>query len=89
MNPTDPGPFCQSCAMPLANPEDHGTNADGGASDLYCRYCFQGGNFTQPDATVDGMVAKVEGIMRDMAMPAGVIEMTKTAIPRLARWRKG
>ena len=31
-----PGPFCQSCAMPLQRPEDLGTNADGSRSEEYC-----------------------------------------------------
>ena len=83
------GSFCQSCAMPMVKPEDFGTNADGTPSDLYCTYCHQGGKFTQPDATVDGMIAQVAQIMQGMAMPADLIEKTKCFIPMLGRWRKG
>ncbi|MGQ9623414.1 MAG: zinc ribbon domain-containing protein, partial [Candidatus Caldatribacteriaceae bacterium] len=47
------GPFCQSCAMPMVKPEDFGTNADGSPNGEYCRYCFQNGEFTAPDTTVE------------------------------------
>lgn len=49
-------PMCQSCAMPMARPEDFGTEADGSASKDYCTHCYQNGEFTNPDATMEGMV---------------------------------
>jgi Putative zinc ribbon domain len=30
--------FCQSCAMPMAKPDDYGTNLDGSQSKEYCHY---------------------------------------------------
>ncbi len=30
--------FCQSCAMPMQNPDDFGTNADGSKNNEYCSY---------------------------------------------------
>ena len=45
--------FCQCCGMPLDKPEDAGTEADGTLSGEYCRYCYQNGAFTAPDATMD------------------------------------
>ena len=83
-----PGPFCQSCSMPMTEPGKFGTNADGTRNETYCTHCYQGGKFTQPDATVDGMVAKVAEIMAGMGMPADLIEKTKRVIPMLGRWRK-
>ena len=49
--------FCQCCGMPLDKPEDAGTEADGTLSGEYCRYCYQNGAFTAPDATMDDMIA--------------------------------
>lgn len=82
------GPFCQSCAMPMARPEDLGTNADGSPNKEYCRHCFQNGQFTAPDITVEQMIAKCVEIMRQMNIPEREIEQTKAFIPMLKRWRK-
>jgi hypothetical protein len=51
------GPICQSCAMPLVKPEDFGTEADGSPSKDYCIHCYADGKFTNPDMTMDDMVA--------------------------------
>lgn len=47
--------FCQSCAMPLENPEDFGTEKDGGKNADYCRYCYESGAFTG-DVSMEGMI---------------------------------
>ena len=80
--------LCQSCAMPLKKPEDFGTNQDGSENQEYCRYCFQNGAFTDPDMTMDEMLAKVTDIMQQMNIPKMFIEKVKTIIPTLKRWQK-
>ena len=45
--------FCQSCGMPLEKEADHGTEADGGLSPDYCRYCYQGGAFPEGQTMED------------------------------------
>lgn len=47
--------WCQSCGMPMAKPEEFGTNADGMPSDDYCCYCFKNGAFAQ-ELTMDEMI---------------------------------
>lgn len=47
---------CQSCAMPMTEDKHFGTEADGTPSREYCTYCYQNGSFTNPNATLDGMV---------------------------------
>lgn len=38
--------YCQSCGMPMGNTEEmYGTEADGGKSKEYCKYCYENGNF--------------------------------------------
>lgn len=49
------GLVCQSCAMPLRDLADFGTNADGGLNTEYCTYCYQDGGFTN-DRTLDEMI---------------------------------
>ncbi len=66
--------FCQSCGMPLDRAEDMGTEADGAPSGEYCRYCYQAGAFTAPEAT--GTRAEAEQMMRSW-------------YPTLKRWRQG
>ncbi len=74
--------------MPIQNPEDFGTNADGSKNNEYCRYCFQEGKFTEPNITVKQMIEKCAGIMTQMQMPQAQIKQTKTFIPTLKRWKK-
>ena len=82
------GLFCQSCSMPMANPEDFGTNADGTENSEFCRFCFQKGAFTEPDTTVDRMIEKCAAMMKQMDIPDEQIDQTKAFIPLLRRWRK-
>ena len=82
------GTFCQSCAMPMQKPEDFGTNANGSRNQDYCRYCYQNGQFTEPGITMEQMIEKCAGIMKQMNLPQKQIEQTKTFIPMLKRWRK-
>lgn len=37
--------ICQSCGMPITSNEQLGTNKDGSASNDYCKYCFESGEF--------------------------------------------
>lgn len=81
------GSFCQSCAMPMKERADFGTEADGRTSGDYCRYCYQGGKFTDRNATMQGMIEKCASMMKQMNMPDEDIEKTKKFIPTLKRWR--
>ena len=49
------GAVCQSCAMPLKEAGDLGTEADGGISAEYCTHCYQKGGFTNT-RTLDEMI---------------------------------
>ena len=57
---------CQSCGMPLAGPGDRGTESDGTPSAYYCRYCYQNGAFTEPEATIEMMAARGGEMMSGM-----------------------
>jgi hypothetical protein len=39
--------ICQSCGMPMQQPEDFGTQADGTQNPEFCTFCYQHGAFTQ------------------------------------------
>ena len=49
------GPICQSCAMPLREFDDLGTEADEGVSTEYCVHCYQKGSYTH-NRTIEEMI---------------------------------
>ena len=78
---------CQSCGMPLArDAQGGGTEADGRKTTTYCSHCYQNGHFTEPDLTVDQMVVKVKGKMKEMHLPGLVGNFFTKDIPKLKRW---
>lgn len=80
--------MCQSCAMPFMKDEDYGTEKDGSKSDIYCRYCYQNGEFTDKESTVEKMAEVGAGMISQMyGMPIekSRIFMTEQIKP-LKRW---
>lgn len=47
--------FCQSCGMPMLQPDHFGTEADGSPNQEYCAYCYKDGNFTA-DCSMEEMI---------------------------------
>lgn len=75
--------------MPLG-PGYYGTEQDGSETTEYCRFCFQNGAFTQPDQTVEEMIASsVENMTGELKMPTDTAqELAESFIPTLGRWKK-
>ena len=84
--------FCQCCGMPLDAPEDMGSNADGSPNRDYCRWCYQRGAFTAPEATVEDMIAFDLKFNEENGHPFGPQEeaerLLRAWLPTLKRWRK-
>jgi hypothetical protein len=80
--------ICQSCSMPLSNPELLGTEKDGSPKKLYCKYCYENGQFTRPQITLEEMKTRVKNKMEEMNMDANTINMVISSLPNLKRWRK-
>lgn len=86
--------YCQSCGMPLQNPEDLGTNKDGSPNQEYCRYCYKDGAFTS-DCTMDGMIEHCVGFLEEFnkdndtrfSKEQAIAEM-RQYFPTLKRWAK-
>ena len=81
---------CQSCGMPLCkDPKGSGTNADGEPSNKYCSYCYEDGEFLQPDITAEEMQAFVKEKLKEMG---GFMKLFagfySKGIPKLERWKK-
>lgn len=81
--------ICQSCAMPLIQPEDRGTNADGGLNEEYCHYCWNEGKFST-DETMEQMIEScVPHVIGGKPYPDAETAHTamRELFPRLKRWR--
>jgi hypothetical protein len=79
--------FCQSCTLPIDNMEDRGTEKDSSKSDMYCKYCYQNGAFTEPDMTLDQMMGIAETEMKKQNLPENIIQQSMNMLPRLQRWQ--
>jgi hypothetical protein len=81
---------CQSCGMPLSSEfANLGTNADGTKTDEYCSFCFQNGEFTAPNQTLEEMIkSSIENMTADLNMPPEkAAELANSFIPKLRRWQ--
>ena len=50
--------FCNSCGKPMVEKE-FGTNIDGSKNHDYCNECYQNGEFTEPNITLEEMITKM------------------------------
>lgn len=80
--------FCQSCTMPIDNVDNRGTEKDGSRSSEYCKYCYQGGVFTQPDMTLEQMKSIITTQMNKIKLPENIIKRSLDSLPKLKRWQK-
>ena len=83
--------FCQSCAMPLTEEDQFGTNADGSKNEDYCLYCYKDGAFISAQATMEEMIE----FCIPHTLKAGVYPDENTAreamrafFPKLKLWQK-
>ena len=80
--------LCQSCAMPLENAEDFGTNAEGSKNEEYCKYCFVNGAFNG-DCTMDEMIETCIPFSLEADEYKNVDEARaamRQSFPKLKRW---
>ncbi|KAA9035655.1 hypothetical protein FW778_20745 [Ginsengibacter hankyongi] len=79
--------YCQSCSMPLDNPDLQGTEKDGTKSNEYCKYCYRDGAFINPNTTLKEMTSIVITQMEKMNMDSRAIDIAVSALPNLKRWK--
>ena len=82
-----PEHYCDSCGMYLT-PDDYGTDASGGKSDHYCKWCYKDGDYTY-ETTMEAMIedcaprlAENTGMTLDEA-----VSLMGAVLPQLERWR--
>jgi hypothetical protein len=72
--------------MPIDNSADRGTEKDGTKSELYCRYCFKDGEFTDPGMTLEKMTTICTDEMKKQNLPAEILAQSLKMLPLLKRW---
>ena len=80
--------FCQSCSMPLEDESLLGTEKDGSKSHDYCQYCYQSGEFTHPELTLEKMINRMSNRMDKKHLPEEIIEAAISRLPKLKRWER-
>lgn len=79
--------FCQSCGMPMPNADVLGTEQDGGKSTDYCVYCYEDGEFKQPDTSLQEMIDLCTGYLVQEGMDEAVArKLLADQLPHLKRW---
>ena len=78
---------CQSCGLPIGTGL-FGTEADGSASEEYCKSCFENGTFREPNITQDKMTGRTTAnLIDDFNMsPEEAEKFANDTIPKLKRW---
>lgn len=80
---------CQSCGRKL-EVGLYGTETNGDISSIYCKLCYDHGEFREPNLTIDEITGRMAANLIDeqhMERPAAERIATST-IPTLGRWRK-
>ncbi len=77
---------CQSCAAPIQNAYERGTERNGGYTTVYCHRCFQSGTFTDPRMTVEKMYENVRLRMIKMKFPRFLAKLMANKVYTLERW---
>ncbi|BBH20145.1 hypothetical protein Back11_14900 [Paenibacillus baekrokdamisoli] len=80
---------CQSCGMPLSRDEQRGgTEKNGHKSKKYCSHCYQNGEFTLPNMTLEQMKDKVKQKLIEFGFPKFLTGFFTRNIHKLERWSK-
>ena len=80
--------FCQSCGMPLTEEQLLGNEKDGSKNLEYCIYCYDNGEFKQPDLTLEQMIEICVPHMKEAGMTeVAARTLLKEHLPRLKRWQ--
>ena len=79
--------MCESCGMPLKD-DVKGVKKDGTKTDRYCMYCYENGEFKQPDATPETMMEYSVKGMSEKGWPKFLAKLMVKRTPKLPRWQQ-
>jgi transcriptional regulator with XRE-family HTH domain len=80
---------CQSCGMPITEPSEQGTEADGTLSDEFCVHCYKDGAFTF-ETDLDNMIENCAPfLMKQFDMTHDeAVSLMGALLPNLKRWKR-
>lgn len=80
---------CQSCGMPLGL-GFFGSEVDGTSSQEYCKFCWQKGQFVEPDLQLQDMIDRsVQHMHSELQFSEDKArQIAEEVIPQLGRWHK-
>ncbi len=83
--------ICQSCAMPMTEDKQFGSNADGSKNGDYCCYCFEDGYFHKEETMAEAIETCVPFVLEAGVYPdaSAAREAMRAFFPTLKRWKKG
>ncbi|MNC19221.1 putative zinc ribbon domain protein [compost metagenome] len=71
----------------MTGAELQGTDREGKITDEYCVYCYENGEFKQPETTMEEMADLCAGFMAGEGMDeAEARRILADSLPRLKRW---
>ncbi len=73
--------------MPLGDPAVLGSEKDGSPCHEYCKYCYQVGEFVNPNMSLNEMTSLVIDQMKKREIDQKIIEMSVSVLPNLKRWK--
>ena len=73
--------------MPLGDSALLGSEEDGTSSHEYCKYCYQNGEFVNPNMSLNEMTSLVIDQMKKRNIDSKLIDMAVWSLPNLKRWR--
>ncbi len=82
---------CQSCGMPLQTEKAgdcRGSEENGSKSEKWCSLCYSGGNFINPDTTLEEMKKIVDRALKEQKSSFIMRKMALMQLPTLERWEK-
>ena len=84
--------FCQSCGMPMSGEDMYGKNSDGSKNEDYCCHCYENGQFTTPNDTLNDMIESCIPFIVEDGVHAKDEESARALLteflPTLKRWKK-
>ncbi|SDH21726.1 Putative zinc ribbon domain-containing protein [Flavobacterium omnivorum] len=78
---------CQSCSIPLDATALKGTDKNGLKSKEYCKYCFDGGTFKNPEMNLEQMKINLKNKLKKLAINEDSIQKMVNNLPLLKRWK--
>ncbi|MGO4816881.1 zinc ribbon domain-containing protein [Flavobacterium sp. W22_SRS_FP1] len=79
--------LCQSCGIPLDTEALKSTEKNGLKNEEYCKFCYDKGEFTSPNLSLDELKETIEIQMKKLKLPDDAIQDALNILPNLNRWK--